>query len=193
MQHRIILIDGHPDEDPARLIHALADAYMTGARSGGHQIRRLNVAELEFSLIGSTHDWHGAYVPSDIRHAQDAILWATHMVILYPLWLGDMPALLKGFLEQVMRPGFAIDEAAEAFQAGMLRGRSARIIVTMGMPALVYRVYYGAHSVKSLEHNILKFVGIEPVAHNLFGSVEGGPQRRTEWLEEVRLLGEKAL
>jgi putative NADPH-quinone reductase len=193
MQHRIILINGHPDEDPARLIHALADAYMAGARTGGHQIRRLNVAELEFALIGSTHDWHGAYVPSDIRHAQDAIRWASHLLILYPLSLGDMPALLKGFLEQVMRPGFAIDETVEPREAGLLHGRSARIIVTMSMPAPVYNLYYGAHSLKSLEHNILEFVGIAPVAHNIFGGVEHGPQQRAEWIEEVRLLGENAL
>ncbi|WP_404712565.1 NAD(P)H-dependent oxidoreductase [Sphingomonas sp. MMS24-J13] len=189
MIKRITIIDGHPDEDPARLIHGLVDAYIDGAQAGGHEVRRINVAELEFPLISSTHDWHGSYVPSDIKHAQEAIGWASHLVIFYPLWLGDMPALLKGFLEQVMRPGFAIDEAAEAQRAGLLRGRSARIVVTMGMPALVYRLYFGAHSLQSLEQNILKFVGIAPVAHNLYGTVEGEPLRRAEWIEEMEMLG----
>lgn len=40
--------------------------------------------------------------------AQDGIGWAEHIVFFFPLWLGDMPASLKGFLEQVARPGFAI-------------------------------------------------------------------------------------
>lgn len=189
MTKRIAIIDGHPDEDPARLIHGLVDAYIDGARTGGHETRRINVAELEFPLIGSTHDWHGAYVPSDIKHAQEAIGWASHLAIFYPLWLGDMPALLKGFLEQVMRPGFAIDEAAGPRRAGMLRGRSARIVVTMGMPALAYRLYFGAHSLKNLERNILKFVGIAPVAHTLYGPVDGEPLRRAAWIEEMEMLG----
>src|SRR3546814_9849412 len=59
--------------------------------------------------------------------------WADHLVILYPLWLGDVPALLKGFLEQILRPGFAIDEGSTGMSAKLLTGRSARIIVTMGM------------------------------------------------------------
>src|SRR3546814_10287671 len=77
--------------------------------------------------------------------------WADHLVILYPLWLGDVPALLKGFLEQILRPGFAIDEGSTGMSAKLLTGRSARIIVTMGMPAPIYRLFFRAHSLKSLE------------------------------------------
>ena len=47
-----------------------------------------------------------------------------------------MPALVKGFLQQVARPGFAFFPRADhPFAAGRLRGRSVRIVVTMGMPA----------------------------------------------------------
>jgi putative NADPH-quinone reductase len=68
------------------------------------------------------------------------------------IWLGDMPAVLKGFSEQVLRPGFAISGSrAGHLPKELLAGRSARIVVTMGMPALFYR----AHSVKSLKRNIL--------------------------------------
>ena len=137
MTRHIVVIDGHPDEDPARLVHGLTLAYIGGARGAGHDVRRLNIADLDFALIRSTHDWHGDYVPSDIRHAQEAIRWADHIVLLYPPWLGDMPALLKGFLEQVMRPGFAIDQAADPRTAGLLTQKSARIVVTMGMPAAI--------------------------------------------------------
>lgn len=74
-------------------------------------------------------------------------------MLFYPLWHGDVPALLKGFLEQVFRPGLA--RAAEPGQRKGLAGRSAHIVVTMGMPAFVYRWYFGTHSLKSLERNIL--------------------------------------
>ena len=74
-----------------------------------------------------------------------------------------MPALLKGFLEQVARPGFAFGkDAANPFEA-TLKGRSAQVVVTMGMPAFVYRWYFRAHSLKSLERNVLGFADMSPV------------------------------
>ena len=78
---------------------------------------------------------------------------------IYPLWLGTMPAALKALLEQSLRPDFAMDYTGR-WPAGRLKGRSARVVVTMGMPELAYRWWFGAHSLKSLERNVLKFVGI---------------------------------
>jgi len=187
---RLAIIDGHPDPDPGRFVHALAESYARGAAAAGHEGRRIKVAELEFPLIGSRHDWEGGYLPADIRHAQETIAWAEHLLMLYPLWLGDVPALLKGFLEQVMRPGFAFVEGDGRLPDKKLKGRSAQIVVTMGMPALFYRAYYRAHSLKSLERNILKFVGISPVKHLLIGNVEGDAEAREGWLEELFGLGQ---
>lgn len=88
----------------------------------------------------------------DIKRAQEIIAWANHLVIIYPLWLGTMPALLKAFLEQVARPGFAISrETGGVSWKRMPAGRSARVVITMGMPTLVYRWWFGAHSLKNLE------------------------------------------
>ena len=107
------------------------------------------------------------------------------------LWLGSMPALLKAFLEQVFRPGFAFSktEAGKTWKKS-LTGKSARIVVTMGMPAFVYRWYFGAHSLKRLERNILGFCGIGPIKESLIGMVEakdGG--KREKWLEKIQALG----
>jgi len=62
----------------------------------------------------------------------------------------------------------------------------------MGMPALFYRFYFGAHSVKSFERNILKLIGIKPVRHTLIGGVEGSADDRRRRLEELRALGAAA-
>jgi putative NADPH-quinone reductase len=94
-----------------------------------------------------------------------------------------MPALLKAFLEQVARPGFAFERGTRnPFEAKRLKGRSARVVVTMGMPALVYRWVYRAHSVRSLERNILGFVGFAPVHETLIGSVGGLDAARLQTL-----------
>lgn len=187
---RIAIIDGHPDPDRARFVHALADAYASGAVSGGHEIRRIELALMDFPLIRSRSEWTDAEPVPAIVEAQAIIAWAGHLVILYPLWLGDVPALLKGLLEQVARPGFAVSKG-EREPHGLLNDKSARLVVTMGMPAFFYRFYFGAHSVRSFERNILKLAGIRPVRHTLIGNVEGSAEQRTTWLAEMLDLGSR--
>ncbi len=191
---RIVIIQGHPDTSERHLGHALADAYAEGAASAGHTVRHIAVAELEFPLLGSQKEWHEASPPAAVTQAQQAVGWADHLVILYPLWLGTMPALLKGFMEQLFRPGFAFSQEQPGTMGKcLLTGKSARIVVTMGMPALFYRWYFHAHSLKSLEHNILHFVGIRPVKATLFGRVEGvSDARRRTWLKRMNRLGVRA-
>ena len=192
---QILLIQGHPDASAHHLCHALAAAYASGAQEGGHSVRSLNVAELDFALLRSQKAWEDGELPAGLQQAQDDIRWAQHVVLFFPLWLGDMPALLKGFLEQVARPGFAFERegGSTAFTKKGLTGRSARVVVTMGMPALLYRWYFRAHSVRSLERNILGFAGIAPVHETLIGMVGNFKAPDGErWLGKLRRLGLKA-
>lgn len=191
MGRRILLIHGHPDTSGERFGRALAASYAEAARAAGHELREVVVAELDFPLLRSKADWDHGMLPAPLHGAQQAIGWAEHLVIFFPLWLGDMPALLKGFLEQVVRPGFALSHERDAlgFPKKLLAGRSARLVVTMGMPALAYRWIYRAHSVKALERNLLGFVGIAPIDETLIGQVEGDARRRAEWLVRLGRLG----
>ena len=180
---RILVIQGHPDPAGGRFGHALAAAYAEAARAAGHEVKRIEVAQLDFPLVRTAEDWQEGAPPESICDAQEAIGWAEHLLIVFPLWLGDMPALLKAFFEQALRPGFAIGEARSGkMPPKLLKGRSARILVTMGMPAFFYRIFYRAHSVKSLKRNILEFCGVSPVRTTLIGMVEGKPAARTAWL-----------
>ena len=140
MSKRILIIQGHPQAGGQHFNHALAQAYAQGARDAGHDVQTVDVATLDFPILRSKPDWDSGALPASLAPAQQAIGWAEHLVLFFPLWLGGMPALLKGFLEQVARPGFAISAAAQgSLPHKLLKGRSARVVVTMGMPALVYR------------------------------------------------------
>jgi putative NADPH-quinone reductase len=194
MGKRVVIVSGHPDTQLRHFNHALADAYADGAQQGGHEVRRIDVAALSFPLLGSKGDWDDGSLPASLLPAQQAIGWAEHIVLFFPLWLGGMPALLKGFLEQIARPGFALSKAREgSLPKKLLAGRSARVVVTMGMPALVYRWYFRAHSLKALERNILGFVGIAPIHETLIGSVEAlDVEERAAWLTKLAALGRAA-
>ena len=165
MSRNIVVILGHPDPHGHHFCHALAQAYIDGAKQAGHLVRTINVARLEFPLLRNMEDYRDNIPPADILEAQEKINWAEHLVFIYPLWLGSVPALLKGFLEQTFRENFiVVDREDHRRCAQLLRGKSARLLVTMGMPAFVSRWYFGAHSLKSLERNILGFSGVgQPV------------------------------
>jgi putative NADPH-quinone reductase len=180
----ILIIDGHPDPKENRFCHALARAYQSGAESVGHQIKTVRIADIEFSCLRSEDEYQTEVEKNpELMEAQQVIKWAEHIVIIYPLWLGDIPAHLKAFFEHVFSPDFAFDEQ----KRGKLFGKTARIIVTMGMPAAFYRWYFWSHSLLSLKRNILQFVGIKSVGETLIGSVETADH--TKWLHTIQKFG----
>lgn len=189
-------MNGHPDPAEGHYCHALAEAYQRGAESAGLEVRKIGIAQLDFPLIRTKADFESKDLPADIIAAQEAITWANHLLIIYPLWLGTMPALLKAFLEQVFRYGFALDTGdAEHMPKGLLKGKTASLVITMGMPAMAYRWFFGAHSMKSLERSVLKISGISPLTESLIGRVEdpGQAPAREKWLKKLEKQGAQGI
>ncbi|MES2356438.1 MAG: NAD(P)H-dependent oxidoreductase [Pseudomonadota bacterium] len=134
MARRIAVIQGHPDPHDKHFGHATAVAYAKGAESVGHEVRFIYVAKLDFSFLHTKEEFEKGTPVDAIRLAQETIHLAEHLVVSHapralhtalrlgcagarefitgssnhhPLWLGTMPAILKAFLEQTLRPGFA--------------------------------------------------------------------------------------
>lgn len=194
MTKRILIIDGHPDPAGDRLVHALAQAYREGAELSRHEVMSLRIADLEFPLLRTQADYEKGEPVQAIRHCQSLLDWATHVVIVYPLWLGSMPAMLKGLLEQMLRPGFAFSTLQQGrWPVKLQSGKSARVVITMGMPGWLYRWYFRAHSLRSLQRNILHFVGFRRVRATLIGNVANlSKAQREAWLQQMRSLGQRA-
>lgn len=195
MSRRVLVLVGHPDPSPDRLCRALASAYAAAADKAGHSVRKINLAPLDFPMLRTMQEFEHGEIPEGLKEAGEAVVWAEHFVFVFPLWLGTAPALLKAFLEQVMRPGtaFAYPAKGEGFAKSLLRGRSARLVVTMGMPAAVYRIWFLSHGIAGMRRGILNFVGIRPVRETLFGMVASASDaKRAKWLRQMERLGERA-
>jgi putative NADPH-quinone reductase len=192
VRKRILLIDGHPDPDPARFCHALADAYAEGARLAGHEIRRMDIASLSFPILRDSQAFAQSPSNSDILTAQGALLWTEHLVFIFPLWLGSTPALLKAFMEGVGCGEFLLGKGNGPFPKGKLAGRTARIVVTMGMPSLVYRLFFRAHGTKAFEHGILRIAGVKPVRTTYIGNIGISVDQCRRSIGALKRLGEKA-
>lgn len=193
MGKRIAILQGHPGRELTHLGHALADAYAAGAAEAGHEVARIETGQLEFPLLRSAADWKSGSLPEGLRTAQAAIGRADHLVILFPLWTGTMPAVLKGFLEQIFRPGFAFHARTNGRGlAPGLAGKSARVVVTMAMPAVYFRWSCHGAGVRGFERSTLGSCGIKPVRGTYIGRVDAPGFKADKWIGLMRQLGRKS-
>lgn len=189
---QIAIIQGNPDPRGGHYGHALAAAYAQAAVGAGHMVKSLDVAALEFPWLRTEDDFNGA-VPPAISNAQQTLAWANHFLIVFPLWHGTLPSILKAFIEQTFRPGFAMQYRPGRFPKRLLAGKSARVVVTMGMPAVAYRWFFRAHGVRALDRSILRWSGIAPVRTSLIGSIADPDDRqRKRWLAQLADWGASA-
>lgn len=187
---RIVIIVGHARR--GTFCEALAESYQRGAEAAGHQVSVLVTSRMTFDPVLREGFATVQPLEPDLQRAHDAMLAADHLVIIFPLWLGDMPAILKGFLERVLQPD-RIEPSRTGKFVQVLKGKSARIVLTMGMPGFVYRWWFGARAVSILRRNILGFMGVSPVRATIHGYVEGvGAEGRQRWLAEAEALGRQA-
>jgi putative NADPH-quinone reductase len=187
---RILVVNGHPDPAPERFAAALCAAYARGATAAGHDVDHVAAGAVPVAFL-KTQAQFEAPPPPEIAAVQERFRAAEHVVIVYPLWLGTMPARCKAFLEQLARNRFLLSVAERGWPVQNMKGRSARLVVTMGMPAVAYRLVFGAHSLKGVESGILKISGFRPVRDTLFGAVDASAERRAKMLEKMERLGRK--
>lgn len=127
-----------------------------------------------------------------IRDLRADILWADHLVLVFPLWLGGVPAKLKAALEQVFRGGFGFEVGPKGWNS-KLSGRSARMVLTMGMPSAIFRLVFGSHGLKAVTQGIFMLAGVKPTRASIVGGIEAiGTGGRSRWLERMADLGAAA-
>ena len=189
---RIMIVVGHPHK--TTLCEAMGHAYKSGAESAGHEAKLFHLADLRFDPILREGYRKEQALEPDLLTAHETLAACDHLVLIFPLWCGDMPALMKGFIERILQPDLIARENSEnAMNWSIFKNKTARIVMTMGMPVSIYRFWYRGHALKLLTRNILNFIGIKPVRHTLFGMVgTSTPQARDRWIDQIRELGKNA-
>ncbi len=188
MKH-LLIIQGHPSR--TSFCQALADSYEAGARSAGAEVRRINLCDLQFDPILHFGNRGAQPLESDLLQAQHAIAWAQHLVFVYPNWWGSMPALLKGFFDRTLLPGFAYKYRPDsALWDKLLSGRSAHLLVPMDTPSWYYRWIWQRPGHNQMKHTILGYCGIKVTRISEFAPLHGSrPAQRDQWLAAAQRLG----
>lgn len=176
---RTLIILGHPDKKS--LCAAIADNYEKGATEKGGELVRINISDLNFNP--NLRNGYRVIQPleSDLIEAQRLIKWANHIVIVFPVWWGSTPALLKGFLDRILLPGFAFKyrEHSSAWDK-LLAGKSARLFVTSDAPSWWLYLTYFHPAVNMMKKAVLEFCGISPVTVTSFDSIKDASEKRIE-------------
>jgi NAD(P)H dehydrogenase (quinone) len=188
---KILLINGHPDKES--FCFALAESYKKGADAAGAECKLVNLIDLKFNPILTSGYRVVSELEPDLLQMQRDITNATHLVMVYPNWWGTYPALLKGFIDRVFLPNFAFKYLENSpLPAKLLKGKTARIIVTMDTPKWYYWLINRSPGHNSMKKAILEFCGISPVKIKSFGPLRSSSEnKRKQWVKEVEELGKQ--
>lgn len=191
MSKKIVVLLGHPDADTYS--GHMADHYQAGAEDSGHEVRRLNIGDMNFDPV--LHQGYKAIqeLEPDLQYAQESIRWADHVVVLYPNWWCAMPAKLKGMFDRMWLPGFAFNFNKETKQIDKhLTGRTGRVIILSGSHSPFSAWWHFGDYTNEIQYGIMEFAGIRTNVSSFGPTEKVDDERRAKWLKEVENLGKKA-
>lgn len=187
---KTLVIIGHPN--PSSFCHALAQTYAQATREQGAAVEVLDLAKLNFDPI--LHEGYQGKQPlePDLQRAQELLTWCEHLCLATPLWWGASPALLKGFFDRTLQPGFAFKYDDNPIPQKLLSGRSGRLLFTSDSPTWYSKFFMGDSAVKAITHSTLGFCGFKPVRVTRFESVRtSNIEKRSKWLEQTANISRK--
>ncbi|QNO38370.1 NAD(P)H-dependent oxidoreductase [Protaetiibacter sp. SSC-01] len=189
---RILVVIGHPIA--GSLNHALAAAYVEHARPAA-EVRVHDLAAIRIPHTDAREQlraWDGDTTPLEpvVRELIDDLVWAEHVVILFPQWWGTYPAALKAYLDRVVLSGVAFRYRTGQIPRRLLAGRTARILMTADGPAWWNRMRYRNAAETSLARATLEYCGIRVRGITRFMKVRfSTPEQRAGWIREAGRLG----
>jgi len=188
---KTLIINGHPDKESFN--YALSDAYKKGAISSGADIKEINIRELNFNSNLQFGYRKRMELEPDLIAAQEKLIWANHIVWVYPVWWSSVPAIMKGFLDRILLPGFAFKKRGNSLLSDKyLTGKSARIICTLDQPPWYYSLVYKSPSHNAIKKGTLHYIGVKKVQITTIGPIRLSKEKfRTKWLNKVEKLGQK--
>ncbi|MEM7737400.1 MAG: NAD(P)H-dependent oxidoreductase [Deinococcota bacterium] len=168
---------------------AIRDEVTQTLTEQGHDVRIHDLYAMNFNPVLDADDFASfgrSEVPEDVAAEQDAIRWADSLVFVYPVWWWDRPAILKGWVDRVIRYGFAFEYGPEGLK-GLLNHKTL-VIQTHGSTTQMYEAFDAQEAPRrTMMNGTLKFAGIEDATYQAFyGVATSDEAQRQAWLQEVR-------
>jgi putative NADPH-quinone reductase len=182
---RIYVLFAHPDTESFN--GRIAEAYCAAAAAQGHEVMRQNLFELDFDPILRFGLRAVQPLEPDLIAARANLDWCERFTLIYPVWWGNVPALLKGFFDRTLYSEFTYrHDIDDPFWQKLLQGRSAHIITTSDAPAAWLRSRYKDADIHAVRNATLEICGVRPVRVTRIGGVKDlSRARREKWLTRI--------
>ena len=192
---RISVILAHPNKKSFN--HAIAESAVDALRQNGHEVYFHDLYEEDFDPILSSEE-----IPKDVplppeieKHCKE-ISEAGGIIIIHPNWWGQPPAILKGWIDRVMRPGVAYEfqegDKGEGVPCGLLKAKTALVFNTSNTAEDREQAVFGDPLGTIWKNCIFGLCGVTDVHRRTFGvMVTSTEMKRETWLREVREMVER--
>jgi NAD(P)H dehydrogenase (quinone) len=188
----ILVVLGHPY--PGSFNHAIAETVCGTARHNGHRVILHDLYTEGFDPILPANEIPEEQpIPADIRQHCADIQQADGIVIVHPNWWGQPPAILKGWIDRVVRPGVAYrfqeGESGAGVPIGLLKARAAAVFNTSNTVAVREQAVFGDPLATLWKNCVFGLCGVQVFYRRMFAVVvTSTPAQRRQWLDEVAAL-----
>jgi NAD(P)H dehydrogenase (quinone) len=193
----ILIILGHPD--PGSLNHAIAHAVRDDLKAAGHDIifHDLYGEGFDALLTAAEIPKSGTINQTIAAHCRE-LSRADGIIIVHPNWWGQPPAILKGWVDRVFRPGVAYrfeeGDGGEGIPAGLLKASAAVVINTSNTPAAREQAAFGDPLDGVWRRCIFDLCGVTRFYRRMFSVVVTSTmEQRLAWIEEAKDICRTAL
>ena len=186
---RATVILAHPD--PGSFNHALAAAAVDALQANGHEVAFHDLYRERFPAILPAREIpRDVELPRIVRKHCAEIAGAEGIVIVHPNWWGQPPAILKGWIDRVLRPGvaytFAEGDQGDGELVGLLKARAVLVLNTSNTPVERETSLYGDPLESLWKNNMFVSCGVKDFYRRMFGVIiTSTPEQRAEWLREA--------
>lgn len=184
------LILAHPKE--GSLNHAIAQAARETLESSGHAVSFHDLYQEGFNPIMPYEEiQRSADIDPVLKAYCEEIAAADGIVIVHPNWWGTPPAILKGWVDRVIRPGVAYEflegDNGEGVPRGLLKARKAVVFNTANTPPAREQEAFGDPLETFWKSCIFGLCGVYEFHRKTYCPVIiSTPEERRAWLEDVR-------
>lgn len=185
---KILIILGHPKS--GSFCHAIAGTALETIRAGGHDVIFHDLYAEGFDPVFPQEELlKGPAQAPAIRRQCDELLAADGYVVVHPNWWAQPPAMLKGWVDRVVRQGIAYEFGPQGAVIGHLAGKRAVVFTTSNTPRDVELALFGDPLENLWKTCIFGFCGVQDFLRRNFESiVMSTPEQRAAWLAEVRAI-----
>jgi NAD(P)H dehydrogenase (quinone) len=191
----ILIILGHPDHRSFN--HAIADTCKCRLIDNGHSVLFHDLYEENFNPVLTNSEIPKKGTIDDIikRHCQD-LQNSDGIIVIHPNWWGQPPAIMKGWIDRVVRPGiayeFAEGDIGEGVPIGLLKAKVGLVFNTSNTSETREKIVFKDPLETVWKNCIFDLCGVKQFERRMFSIVVTSDiQQRQMWLAEVKTMIDK--